>query len=343
MFTKNFNKVAIAAGIFAACFSAAADAVTTISNPFLGITYTTRIGENVGGRNVNMRIFDIDLTAPGLAFKMTSPSGTLDTVRQSTLGYLNQEHAQIAVNAEFFLPFPSTSTNANLVGFAAANGNIYSPFESPTQSYAIVTNSPAINIAPNNTASLLHDDPTQADGKYTLENVAIGNAFAGSAQIVTNGTVTIPYYKDATHPDGLLTPNATYSNNNSWYNLFNARTAIGLNQDGSHLVIFTVDNAGGSRGLSVGQVANILVSDYGVYNALNMDGGGSTTLAMSDPLTGIGSILNTPSDSTPGGRLQGSNLAIFAMPVPEPESYAMLLVGLALFGLVSRRKSAVQE
>jgi len=39
-----------------------------------------------------------------------------------------------------------------------------------------------------------------------------------------------------------------------------------------------VDNAGGSRGMSVGEVADMLIHDYGVYNALNLDGGASTGL-----------------------------------------------------------------
>ena len=310
-------------------------ALTTTSTPYNGITYITRTGESVGSRTVNMHIVEVDLRAQGVGFAFTSPGGSLDTVRQSTLGYLDQTHAQVAVNGEFFLPFPSSSPDANLVGFAASAGTVYSGFEAPTQSYAIVTNAAAINIAPDNSASVVHADTAYTDGKHVMENVTIGTAFAGSAQIVTNGQVTIPYYKDATHPDGLLTTNGTYSNSNSWYNLFNARTAIGLTQDNSKLFIFTVDNAGGSNGLSVGQVASILVNDYQVYNALNMDGGGSTALAMRDPLTGIAGMVNSQSDP---GRLEGSNLVIFAMAVPEPETYAMFLAGLGLMVLVARRR-----
>jgi Phosphodiester glycosidase/PEP-CTERM motif len=322
--------------------SPAAHALTTVTTPYLGITYTTRLGENVGGRTVNMRVLQIDLSAPGIGFKLTGAGGSLDTVRQSTLGFLNQENAQFAVNSHFFLPFPSTSSDANLVGFAASQGSIISGFEAPVQSYAIVTNAPAINIAPNNSASIVHADPNAAGGRGILENVTLGNSFAGSAQIITNGVVSIPEYKDATHPDGLLTPPgpANYSNANSWYNLFNARNAIGLSANNSKLVIFTVDNAGGSQGLQVGQVANIMLNDYGVFNALNMDGGGSTTLAMRDPLTGLGSIANTPSDTTPGGRLSGSNLAIFAIAVPEPTTYALMLLGLGMLTATARRRAA---
>lgn len=308
-------------------------AVTTTTHPYQGITYTTRIGEVVGTRTVNMRVLQIDLAAPGISFALTSSGGTLDTVRQTTLSFLDQTHAAFAVNSHFFLPFPSAQSDANLVGFAASNGAIVSGFEAPVQSYALVTNAPAINISPANAASIVHVDPTAPNGRGVLEGVSLGTAFAGSAQIVSNGSVTIPQYKDAQHPDALLTPNATYSNANSWYNLYNARTAIGLTADKRQLVVFTVDNRGGSNGLSVGQVAQILVSDYGVANALNMDGGGSTTLAMRDPLTGLDSIVNAPSDTTPGGRAVGSNIAIFALAVPEPGTWLLMALGLAGFVL----------
>ena len=129
------------------------------------------------------------------------------------------------------------------------------------------------------------------------------NAVSGSAQIVTDGVKTIP--EDA--PRGVLQaggPNA-YSNAKSWYAQTNARSAIGISKDGATLVLFTVDARGGSAGMAVGEVADILIQDYGVYQALNLDGGGSTTLAID------GTIANVSSDN-PKGRSVGSSLAVFA-------------------------------
>ena len=307
-----------------------------VQSPYLGITLITRT--ETTPRPETMHIAEIDLTAPGIGFQFTPPGGSLETVRQTTLDYLNQQHAQLAINGMFFLPFPSTDPNAMLVGFAASNGNVYSSFEAPVQSYAIVTNSPGLNIDSSNHASIVHNDPTFADGKHVLENVTLGNALAGSAQIVTNGVKTIPVYADAAHPDGLLTPGgpANYSNNNSWYELTNARTAIGLSQDNKTLVLFTVDNAGGSRGMTVGEVADLLIHDYGVYNALNLDGGGSTSMAMQDPATGLGGFVNTSSDN-PNGRLEGSNLAVFAISVPEPVSLGYMAAGVFVLLILRRR------
>lgn len=63
--------------------------------------------------------------------------------------------------------------------------------------------------------------------------------------------------------------------------------------------------------MTIGEVADLLIKDYSVYNALNLDGGGSTSLAMEDPSVRLGRIVNVPSDE-PNGRSVGSNLAIFA-------------------------------
>jgi exopolysaccharide biosynthesis protein len=312
-----------------------------VQNPYAGITLITRT--ETSPRPETIHIAEIDLTAPGIGFQLTPPGGSLETVRQTTLDYLNQQHAQLAINGEFFLPFPSSDPNAMLIGLAASNGNIYSSFEAPVQSYAIVTNAPAVNIDSSNHAGIVHNDAAFADGKHVLENVTLWNALAGSAQIVTNGVKTIPAYVDATHPDGLLTPGgpANYSNSNSWYDLTNARTAIGLSQNNQTLFLFTVDNAGGSKGMTVGEVADLLIQDYGVYNALNLDGGGSTSMAIQDPATGLGQFVNLSSDN-PNGRAEGSNLAVFAISVPEPLSLGYLAAGL-LFILITNKKSAIRQ
>ena len=299
-------------------------AATTVTHPYVGITAIT--DTETSPRNLTMHIIEVDLTAPGIGFIFTPftpglPAGSAaptyrETVRQTTLDFLNQEHAQVAVNGEFFLPFPTTETTSYLVGLAVSNGNVYSPFQVPTQSYAIVTNAPAINIDPNNIAGIVHADTSYTDGKHILENTTLWNAFAGSAQIITNGVVTVPVYQDATHPNGLLTTNGTYKNGNSWYDVLNPRTVAGLSQDNKTLFLFTVDKAGGSGGMTGSEVANFLISNYGVYNALNMDGGGSTTIVMQDPATNIGKVLNVSSnDANANPRAEGSNIAVFAEPV----------------------------
>jgi exopolysaccharide biosynthesis protein len=147
------------------------------------------------------------------------------------------------------------------------------------------------------------------------EEVTLWNAIAGSAQIVTDGVATIPTYTDAAHPGALLVPGGPddnqYSNDRSWYEVATARPAAGLSRDRRTLTLFTVDVRGGSEGMKVSKVAATLIADYGVWNALNLDGGGSTSLVLADPETNTASIVNTSSDN-PSGRSVASSLAVFA-------------------------------
>jgi hypothetical protein len=315
-----------------------AQAGEVVSQPFAGITHICRT--ETLPRPVTMHIVEIDLAAPGISFKLTPPGGTRDTVRQTTLEFLNQEHAQVAVNVHFFLPFPSTDTEANVVGLAASQGQVYSPFESQPigdgyvdQSYAIIPWAPALNIDADNHAAIVHRDGGYPDNKHVVESVKLWNAVAGSAQIVTDGVKTLPTYSGST---GGLTPNGKFSDNNSWYVQRRARTAIGLTRDNRTLVLFTVDAAGGSAGMTHGEVADLLIKDYHVYNALGLDGGGSTTLAMEDPATHVGGIVNVSGDD-PRGRAVGSNLAVFVAPVSVPAivEQLILLVILLIHGLLA--------
>jgi hypothetical protein len=63
-------------------------------------------------------------------------------------------------------------------------------------------------------------------------------------------------------------------------------------------------------------VADVLRRDYGVWDALNLDGGGSTTMALEDAATGTASIIHASSDNDPvaGGQV-GSRLVVFARPI----------------------------
>jgi hypothetical protein len=289
--------------------------VTLVSQPFVGITYIDRT--ETSPRPVHLHIVQIDLAAPGLRFKLSPPSGGREVVRQTTLDFLTQEGAQLAINAHYFLPFPSADREAWLVGIAASEGRVYSAFETPEQSFALVRDAAGLNIDGENHATIVHRDRRIADGLHVREPVTLWTTVSGSAQIVTDGVKTVPTYKDAQHLDALLDPGGpgTFSNEKSWYDVATARTAVGLSRDGRTLTLFTVDVRGGSEGMRVGEVADVLVADYGVWNALNLDGGGSTSMALEDPVTHVRSMVNVSSDrDNPGGRSVGSSLVVFARP-----------------------------
>ncbi len=325
-------------------FDAPTQADVITSNPYQGVTVITRT--ETTPRTVTMHIAEIDLTASGISFAVTPHSGARETTRQTTTDFVTQKQAQLGVNVAFFDPVAipaSSNPDVYVAGLIVSQGQFVSNFDpqpapgfTPNQSYAVVPYAPALNIDPNNSVSIVHRDASNPDNQHILENATLWNTVSGSAQIITNGTVTIPYYNDATHPDGLLTPGNGRSNSNSWYNAVTARTAIGFTQDNT-LVLFTVDVAGGSNGMTVGEVAQILKDDYLCYQALNLDGGGSTAMSLRDPVTGVVSAINASSDGNyVGGRPEGVNLAVFA--TPEPASLA--IVALGAIALLGRRRRA---
>ena len=346
-------RLIIASGL-ALLSATAVEAQTVVTPLFPGVTHVKRTEQypafqcpgcpapTPSPRLARMNILIVDLTAPEVHFKLTPPGENLpavapgsttpnwpavpfEVVRQRTLDFLDSSHAQAAINVHFFAPFPvpggsTQGAYAYVIGLAASRGKVYSGFESPIQSYAIVTNSPGLNIDRSNNATIVHRDPNSVDGMDVLEDVELWNALAGSAQILTNGVKTIPEYTDATHLDALLTPGPvpplgplplTYTRaGRHWYDLSNARTAIGVTQDGRKLVLFTVDGTNGGHGLQVGEVADLLKNDYGVWNAFNLDGGGSTTMAIEDPVTHTRKLVNVPADNPP--RMEASNFAVYS-------------------------------
>jgi exopolysaccharide biosynthesis protein len=305
-----FRSVAIVAlAIFA--LAPSSGRAWQISQPFVGITYFDR--SLTEPRPLRIHAAQIDLRAPGIRIKVSPPGGDREVIRQSTLDFLTQERAQLAINGHYFLPFPSGDQTAWVIGLAASEGRVHSAFEIPEQSYALVAFAPAINIDRDNHASIVTYDPSNADHKHVREKVALWNVVAGSSQIVTGGVTTVPIYRDDNHFDGELDPGGPnhYSNNNAWADVTTARTAVGLSQDRRTLTLFTVDVRGGSEGMRLSEVANLLIRDFAVFDALNLDGGGSTTMAMEDPLTGNRSIVNVSSDN-PLGRVVATSLAVFA-------------------------------
>lgn len=282
-----------------------------VTQPFVGITYADKSVNEP--RPLRMHVAQIDLQAQGIRFKVSPPGGDREVVRQTTLEFARRERAQLAINAHYFLPFPSEDRTAWIIGLGASEGRVFSAFEPPEQSYALVAFAPAINIDRDNHASIVTYDPTYSDQRHVREKVSLWNVVAGSSQIVTGGAVTVPVYRDDNHFDGELEPGGpnNYSNAKAWADATTARTAIGLSRDRRTLTLFTVDVRGGSEGMRLSEVATILIRDFSVFDALNLDGGGSTTMAIEDPATGLHAIVNASSDN-PLGRVVATSLAVFA-------------------------------
>ncbi|MDR9855812.1 phosphodiester glycosidase family protein [Paenibacillus sp. VCA1] len=127
----------------------------------------------------------------------------------------------------------------------------------------------------------------QLGGEWSDVTMAIG----GSALLVKDGQVQ-PNTDPAAHP----------------------RTAIGTKADGS-VVLLEIDGRqpGFSEGVTLSELAQIM-KDMGVVNALNLDGGGSSTFIARMPGDTQRKLLNSPSD---GGERKTANGILLVNKAPE--------------------------
>jgi hypothetical protein len=268
----------------------------TVTYPFFGVTHIYRT--ETSPRPLKMHLMKIDLGDPWVRFVVTPQSGPRDTTSQTTLQFLTAQAAQIAINAHFFTPWPADGTGYSwLTGLAASsltsgpNGHAYAPFDR-NLGYPYQDNLPAMNISAGNQATVVRQAAGDATGFGTEPPLAPYNAVSGNEQILTNGVNT--------------------AGTGSWDNTLNPRTIIGT-VPGDRLILFVLDGRqpGVSEGMTTSEAAELLRNDYGVIDAINLDGGGSTTLAMADP---VPRVVNVPVGSgTPGSqRSVGSSLGVLA-------------------------------
>src|SRR5882762_9757868 len=97
------------ATVAVALWAAFGQAAAMSNCPYRGITHITRTESSP--RTLSMHIVLIDLSAPGIRFKLTPPGGARETLKQKTLDFLTQENAQVAINAHFYVPTISNDTN----------------------------------------------------------------------------------------------------------------------------------------------------------------------------------------------------------------------------------------
>jgi exopolysaccharide biosynthesis protein len=207
-----------------------------------------------------IHIVTIDLTKSGIKALVTPQTGALTTSE-----FLQEFKLQLAINASYFHPFyerspwdysPRTGDTTNPIGEVISNGDRYSPSE---------VNWPTICISRNNIAKIV---VKQACPPNTL------NAVAGRELLVANGKPVDKIFE--AHND------RPYS-----------RVAAAIDQKGEKLWLIIVDGKQPlySEGLTKVELAAI-IAKLGVDKAINLDGGGSTTLVMA---TNNGTkILNAP-------------------------------------------------
>jgi hypothetical protein len=277
--------------------------IDTLTGSETGVFYP---GET-GTRSLAINAMRITLTDPGIRFFTTPGNGAapLETRSQTTGDFLEAHDLQAAINANFFAPCCSTSAeDKDVIGLAISQGELVSPADTPSNALALTR---------DNRATI---GTFGADADLS----SVYNAVTGGDLLVRAGAVGV----------GAVPANSFADKN--------PRTAVGLSADGSFLYLMTIDGRqpGYSDGATLFETAGWLL-ELGVYDGLNLDGGGSTSMTLAGA-GGDAQYLNRVSGGAP--RLNGNNFGIYAaaLPVPEPSSYALLFAGLLAIAAVQRRR-----
>jgi hypothetical protein len=297
--------------------SAASISVSSFSAQFVGVDLATaKILSDADSSVVNTSIAyieRIDLTAPGIGFTTTPPSGPLETTSQSTSQFLQSTGAEVAINANFFSDVAGTPSPEDLLGLAVSNGTVVSP-----QAFGSDDAAASLVITKTNAATI------SPAGSTAIDLSTVFNAVSGN-QIVTNGVDT-----SSITPTGA--PHDPFG--------LDPRTGVGLSEDGRFLYLIAID--GRQPGYSVGTTTSdeaALMIDLGVFDGLNLDGGGSTALVQAG--ASGADLIDSPSGSFGVvERLDGNNLGVFAsaLPTPEPSTWVMMLAGFGGLALLAGRR-----
>ncbi|WP_347110953.1 phosphodiester glycosidase family protein [Paenarthrobacter sp. S56] len=119
----------------------------------------------------------------------------------------------------------------------------------------------------------------------------------GGPMLVENGALNVTPKRD-----GMVHPNDSNSFYYGWVHKRNPRTIVGQDAQGRTLIVTADGRQTASLGLSIKEAADVARS-LGMVNAMNLDGGGSTTMVQG------GTVVNSPSDAT-GERPVGDALLL---------------------------------
>jgi len=213
----------------------------------------------------------IDLSDPGVKLLATPAASSYvansrETLSLSVPDFLRNNGLQVAADANFYSANPggsdpsSEGVPSNVDGLLISTGRVVSAADSTRTASLLFTTNKTPIIALNNGAP-----GTNTTGIY--------NAVTGYYPVLTNGVNVWAVYNAAF--------NSAYPD--SFIHQTQPRTAFGISQDRRYLFMMTIDGrqSGYSDGALDAETAMWLLQ-FGAWDGINMDGGGSTAMYMAD-------------------------------------------------------------
>jgi len=249
---------------------------------FPGITYLRK--DLASPRPIVVHVMAIDLQAAKLEFLVT-PSPNIGNIlcTSVTSKFLEEFKLHVAINGGYYSYLDASYDPAAYCPNGGDPVRISDYAASRGKIYSPKkTAQPIIYIGPRNQVTI------------NKEQGRVFNAISGD-RIVVNG--------------GLVVKNLAA-------NAPNPRTAIGINKNARWLTLMVVDGRqpGYSEGVTFPELAELLIS-YGVHTGVNMDGGGSSTMAIKG-FDGKARVLNSPIDMNKTGKERpvANHLGLFIKP-----------------------------
>lgn len=274
--SQGLNKfiVAIVAGIlglpillYVMALSSRPPRINETRSLFQGITYQRQAWSSP--RPVMLHLVTVNLAAEGVK-PFVSPglppsSSEFETNARTVSEFVDEFEVQIGINANFFNPFreetawdfyPRSGDRVNHLGQSTSAGETYSPAQNDWSSICFYA-------------------------QNRVQIVESGICPAGALQAVAGNDLLLK--------DGKPVPPPSYVTEDKPY----SRTVVAIDKPGKKLWLVLVDGKQFqySEGITLAELTDFLLK-LGADSALNLDGGGSVTLAIQTPQGA--KVLNAP-------------------------------------------------
>ena len=244
--------------------------VSSTNHPFAGIAV---FSETRAQPPTRLFVAEVDLSHPKVRLRVApggpdpdGPGQWQTTLMQPTR-IAAREKMALVVNGDFFL--------ARGVNDAEGTNSAFRPDQWSSVRGPAVTDGRAWSTGASNQPSLV----VRKDGKVAIKKMSRASAddwqvVAGNTMLVENGLL-VPHQNRVRHP----------------------RTALGLDAKGTKLTLLVVD--GRKPGVAIGMSYDELAAELirlGCRQALNLDGGGSSVMALRNAGGNDYRLLNNPTD-----------------------------------------------